>query len=569
MVVSSIDTDTKDWIRNASDELAARNGCRFDGERGQFVVDWCAKYLRLYEGDCAGQPLTFTDWQYEATMRMFGWIRSSTKWARWVRRFKKASFWVPKKNKKSPTLSGWGLYLLCADGEMGQKVFFGAKDGAQARQNCGRHCVEMVNASPELLAECSINLNEMRITHEPTRSILHPLSSANAKTQKSKEGLNGSLLIDETHVVDWQFMDRMTRAGISRSEPLQIEVSTAGDDPEGYGRSRYELGKKVEAGDVLDERMLFLCYEAPPGLTDKQLAADPLKYGRMSNPAWGHTIDPEEFLDDYKASCTSLRELASFKMYRLDMWQAASNPAIRPEDWEACRADFDLDELVGRECYAGFDLSLKWDTSALVLWFPWGTMVPEPQEGEDPATIKLPVQRYRLLTYFWLPEATAERQKQNIRWEEWSRDKAITLTEGNITDFRLIHEKIVEVSKLYEISKLSYDERFAQSFCQRLQDEDAINVVSFGQSSTNYNEPFRLFETMILDKRIEHLGNPVMDWQTSQLSFKTVGELKMPMKPRNNPLARIDGPVAAIMGLGGMLEGGEDDSWYTPGSLRN
>src|SRR5262245_35250237 len=170
-----MDGVTREWIRCAADERAIAAGCRFDPERGQHVLEFARRFLRLYEGEYAGQPLEPLDWQIEVTMHLFGWVRYSERWGRDIRRFTRASIWIPKKNGKSPTLAWWGLYLLVADDEHGRKVFLGAKDGAQAREIAGKHAIEMVLASPELLAECSINRTLMQITHEPTRSILKPM----------------------------------------------------------------------------------------------------------------------------------------------------------------------------------------------------------------------------------------------------------------------------------------------------------------------------------------------------------------------------------------------------------
>jgi len=242
------DETTKRWIRCEADERAVRAGYRFDEERGQFVVDWMHDYLVLYEGEWAGYPFECRDWQYEATMRLFGWVGHSERWGREIRRFRKAGVWIPKKNKKSPTLAAWALYMLCGDGEQGQKVFIGAKDGTQVRENVSLHIFEMVKQSPILVDECKLNMNKMSVAHLPTKSILMPLSSSNVRTQKSKEGLNGSVFIDETHVVDREFIGRISRAGISRSEPLHVEVSTAGDDPDSYGKERFDYGLKVESG---------------------------------------------------------------------------------------------------------------------------------------------------------------------------------------------------------------------------------------------------------------------------------------------------------------------------------
>src|SRR5690349_10211152 len=99
--MKGIDKLTREWIRSAADERAAKNGCRFDPERAGFTVEWIQRYCRLYEGEGAGQVLKLVDWQLEATMRLFGWVRWSERWDREIRRFRQASIWVPKKNKKS------------------------------------------------------------------------------------------------------------------------------------------------------------------------------------------------------------------------------------------------------------------------------------------------------------------------------------------------------------------------------------------------------------------------------------------------------------------------------------
>ena len=96
------DIITQRWMRDASDEWAVSQGCWFNEKRGKFTVDWLRDYLVLYEGEDAGKPFECFDWQYEATMRLFGWVRKCPDWGGERRRFKKASIWVAKKNKKSP-----------------------------------------------------------------------------------------------------------------------------------------------------------------------------------------------------------------------------------------------------------------------------------------------------------------------------------------------------------------------------------------------------------------------------------------------------------------------------------
>ena len=94
------DAVTRRWILNESDEKAVENGCWFDEASALYTVEWIQSHCVLYEGAFAGQPMMLGDWQYDATMRMFGWMRFSEHWAKKtdcgiIRRFREASIWVP------------------------------------------------------------------------------------------------------------------------------------------------------------------------------------------------------------------------------------------------------------------------------------------------------------------------------------------------------------------------------------------------------------------------------------------------------------------------------------------
>lgn len=579
--MSAIETVTADWIRNASDERAAADGCFFAPEVGGFVVWWIERFCRLYEGEQAGESLVLrgchecdhsafealeefdesaaieraslfaecvraghaVDWQYDVTMRMFGWQVYSNRWKRNVRRFRQACIYVPKKNKKSPTLAAWGLYLACGDGEPGQKVFFGAKDGNQAREIAGKHAIEMLSQSVELMAECSINQSLKRITHEPSRSILQPMSSANATTQRSKEGLNGSLLIDETHVVDRDFMRIISRAGISRSEPVHGEFSTAGDNPDGYGKERFDLACDIISGKQYDQEVLAVVYAAPQSLTAEELAKDPLKFGRMANPAMGHTVDSDEYLKDYHRSKGRQSDLADFMMYRLNVWQHSASPWLNSSDWSACYELFSEDDMLGELCYAALDLSRTKDTSSLQLLFPR-------ENGE-----------FRLLSYFWLPEQAAKRYEHLVRWSEFAACGDVTLIPGEVVEYDYIERKFIECAEKFSIQSLAYDRTYAHDVTLRMEEATGVERVEFSQGWAAMAGPTAELERLVVSHRLRHNGNRVMTWQCGHATVKTDNNgNKRILKPSNHQ--KVDGPVAAVMTVG-MAMAEEQDSVYT------
>lgn len=607
MILESVDIQqiTADWIRNKSDEAAVRNGCRFEWERGAYAVWWIERMCRLYEGS-EGDPLLLRgchecdyglevplewgdesqvvcldrclrhaeciksghriDWQYDCTMRVFGWTKWSDHWNEWIRRFRRAKVYISKKNKKSPTQAAWALYMQCGDGEPGQHVYLAAKDGQQVRDNTSKHLIAMLKQSPELMAECTLNLATLEIRHNPTASTCKPLSSSNARTQKSKEGLNGSVFIDETHVVDREFVNRIDRAGISRKEPIHAEFSTAGDDPDSYGKEQFDKCVRIISGELIEQDTFAAVYAAPQDLKDADLDSDPLKYGRMANPAMGHTVNPEEFLADYNGSKGSPSTLAIFKKYRLDIWQNSVSPWLRMDAYDRGRREFTHESLFGRRCWAALDLSSVCDFSSLSLVFP--------EEGMEDV--------YRYLWWFWLPEETAIANQSKIGVMNWQQDPKcrLTLTDGARIHFGAIRSKFRELASQYEIMELAYDDWNAEQTTQEISEgvTNHLGVViepptgiprtNFGQGLGSMNEPTKHFEASVIDGLMLHNGDPIARWMAQNATIKPDASNNYKPLKSADLTKKIDGVITAIMGRACAKKGNVGSGFCeTPGSL--
>jgi phage terminase large subunit-like protein len=564
-----MDATTKAWIRNESDRLAVANGCWFDPARAANAVWWIERYCRLYEGEWAGQNVLLrsgcpevdkqvleewddggeylsveratkyakwyssgkqVDWQYECTMRMFGWVRKSEQWKRTIRRFNAASIWIPKKQKKSPTLAAWGVYLTCGDGEQGAKCFSGAKDGQQALISM-QHAMAMIEQSPELSSECKINKNERSIEHIPTRSKYKPLSSANERTKTSKEGINGNILIDETHVVDRDFIKIISRAGISRAEPFQIEVSTAGNNPDGYGKERQDYARQVVCGAEQNDQLMVAIYEAPQTLTDKQLAADPVKYGMMANPAWGHTAHEEEYLADYHASKRTLSGLADFKMYRLNIWQHTSSQWLRLDQWLDCGdASFTIDDYRGRPTACGLDLSKTRDMSALSISIPVGDKV-------------------QLFVRLWMTESYIEANADKAAFQQWVANGQLTQIAGDTIQEDFIRAEFERLTKQLDVRILVKDKAFAADFTEWCETKyPKIVQVDYPQNAQMMEKPIDDFEAAVIEGSLIHDNNLCLNWQAGHASVQENARgFRIIKKPKRDDYRKVDGMVAAVM----------------------
>lgn len=539
---------TRAMIRTAADERAVKAGCRFDPEMAAYVCGWIEGKCCLYEGHRAGKLFKLMPFQREYISQLFGWRVWSTEWGCWIRRFTHGAFWAAKKNGKSPLAAAVNLYQLIGDGEEGQKVYQAAKNGEQARI-AQKHAVQMVKKSEELLADCKINNSTLAITYLPTNSELTILTGDDERGAKAKEGLNGSVTFDEMHVVDAQMYERVLGAGISRRQPLLLSWSTAGDDPSSVGYERCQYGRQVNSGERDDISFLHVEYSIPDDVTEADIAADPERYGRMANPAWGELVKPTEFRAFWERAKGNTRLTARALQYRFNRWIGSANRWLDVSGWGLGKRSFSLPDLAGRDCFGAIDLSRTRDMTAFVLTFP--------DEGEESV---------RVWPRFWLPEQTAKERDHLFPFLTWAKRGFLTLTPGGVVDYGRVKRDIREMVRANNLKLLKwfFDPHYAEEITQQLADGEQFEGVfipgiggervTFSQTITTFGAPAKEFERRVSVGLVHHPDNPVMNWQVGHCEVKDdVNQNIRPVKPKPNSGKSVDGVVAAVMSFAELL----------------
>ena len=89
-------------------------------------------------------------------------------------------------------------------------------------------------------------------------------------------------------------------------------------------------------------------------------------------------------------------------------------------------------------------------------------------------------------------------------------------------------------------------------FATKLLDE-GLPLVEITQRALFFTPPLIQVENLVLERKLKHDGNPVMNWMVSNLVVKVskFNELMSPTKER--PENKIDGPMAMLMALGRAL----------------
>ena len=490
----------------------------FDEEEADLKCAFFSECLVHVEGEWAGRPFDLQDWQRAINGCLFGWKRHDGN-----RRYRTLYLEVPKKNGKTTYGSGLGAELTFADHEPGAKAFSVAADRDQAAImfDIGRRMVE----SDESLSEMSEVYRRSIVV--PSTGAVWRVVSAEAPT---KHGINASgVLFDELHAQpNRNLYDTLRGAGSARRQPLHLYFTTAGFDRNSICYEVHTYAEKVASGIVEDPTFLPVIYTVDE--KDLEKWDDP-KVWAKANPGLGVSVKVEAL----EAECREAKESPAlentFKRLHLNIWTEQAERWLQMHVWDENPSDFTDIEALGQSCWGGLDLASTTDIAALVLVF-------RTDAG------------FGLLSRFWMPAEnvrTAAR-RDGAPYDTWVQQGFIKATPGNVIDYDVIRADINELGDKYRFEELAFDPWNATQLSTQL-DGDGFTMVAFRQGFASMTAPSKEFERLLLERVLNHGGNPVLRWMASNVARKDdpAGNIK---PDKSTSTGRIDGIVAAIMGIG-------------------
>jgi len=206
-----------------------------------------------------------------------------------------------------------------------------------------------------------------------------------------------------------------------------------------------------------------------------------------------------------------------------------------------------LDELEGEECHASLDLASKTDLAALNLVFP---------SRADEMRL-----HYKIFARCYLNEA-AVMEARNASYPGWAADGYLTVTEGNETDFQRIEDDLLEFCRRFRVLSVAYDPWAATQFAQRMIAQD-VPMIEFRANTQNFSEPTKELDAAMRSGRIEHDGNPALEWCIGNVVGRYDARANVYPK-KSRPEQKIDAAIAAIMGIARCMAA-EDESPYADG----
>ncbi len=501
----------------------------YDAEAADYAVNFI-QCLSHTKGTWAGKPFELIPWQEQIIRDIFGILKPNG-----YRQFNTAYIEIPKKQGKSELAAAVALLLTCGDGEERAEVYGCAADRQQA-SIVFEVAADMIRMCPALNKRCKILSATKRIIYLPTNSFYQVLSAE----AYSKHGFNiHGVVFDELHTQpNRKLFDVMTKgSGDARMQPLYFLITTAGTDTQSICYETHQKAKDILAGRKIDPTFYPVIY----GADETDDWTDP-KVWKKANPSLGITVG----IDKVKAACESAKqnpgEENSFRQLRLNQWVKQAIRWMPMEKWDACAFPVSEDDLEGRVCYGGLDLSSTTDITAFVLVFP-------PTEDDG---------RFSVLPYFWVPEETLDVRvrRDHVPYEVWERQGHIMTTEGNVVHYGYIEKFIERLGERFNIREIAFDRWGAVQMVQNLENM-GFTVVPFGQGFKDMSPPTKELMKLVLEKKIAHGGHPVLRWMMDNIYIRTdpAGNIKA---DKEKSTEKIDGAIATIMALDRAIRCGND-----------
>lgn len=462
------------------------------------------------------QLLHLEPWQCFIVSSVFGWVDRVTG----LRRFRTVYVEVARKNGKSALLAAVMLYMLTLDKEEGADCY----SAATTRDQAGvvwRMARQMARRSPEFVKTFGVLVGAHNLSVEETGSRCEALSAE----ANSLEGLNPSFAaVDELHAHRTRHVwDVLETATGSRTQPLVWTITTAGADRTGicYEVRGYLL--KVLDRVQEDETVFGIIYT----IDDDDDWHDRSTWVK-ANPNLGVSVYQDDIERLARKAEATPSAVNNFLTKRLNVWCNADHAWMDMRALERCAdPSLKVEDFAGQPCIVAFDLASKRDVAARAQLFD--------RDGHI----------YVFMRYY-LPEAAVE-NSPNSQYQGWARSGRLEVTEGDVTDFGVIEDELLELAGQFDIVEVPYDPFQATQFSTRMIAE-GLPLVEIGATVKNFSEPMKHFEALVLSGRFHFDGDPVLTWMVSNVVAHT--DKKDNIYPnKENEHNKIDGVVAVIMAI--------------------
>lgn len=469
------------------------------------------------------------------------------------RRFTSALFAVARKNAKSTLAAGILLYCECCEPEEGAQIISAATTFDQAAI-IFRIAKRMVEKTPDLKVAFGLETWAKAVTRFDSGATFKPIH-AKASTQ---DGLNPShTALDEIHAhKNPDLLNVLTSAAGARSNPLWLYTTTEGYLNPGPWAEIRAFARSVLKGALGTnaDHFLVVFFAVDEEDKTKKIKAD----DDFDEDAWEKAnplIDVNPNLrEEIRKIAVEAKEMpskrAEFRIKRLNRQASTASGLIDLTKWDACHGKIDLKLLKKHPCTGGLDLAsvtdlasfrLAWDIEGVIHTIGWR----------------------------FVPDAAVKQRTERgtVNYSGWIEEGHLIQTEGDVTDYDVIEDKVRWAWDEFNIDLIAYDPWNASHVVNHLV-EDGVQMIEFVQGAKSYHPAIKSLERAYISRKFVHDGDPVLQWCASNIVVRYDANMNMSPDKKRSP-DKIDDMSALLMAIGILTSEQRDDEDEFLEAIRN
>lgn len=496
----------------------------------EFPFVWCpeksekilryAEMLTIAEG-AQPRPVRLHDFQCFDLGVPFGWVHAETGFRRIRRKYKS----VARQNGKTFENGITGSYIANWGGYNFGKLFTAATKKRQARI-AWEEIQKFITVDKDLQALFDVKDYKSLIIAKRTGCTIEALS----RESRLDDGFRAIFCsVDEIHQhKDNGIYKALYNGQASLDEALISMITTRGKSLNSFCREMDDYCLQILAGTAEADDFFVDIYTL-----DKEDDPFDESVWYKANP---HLVTVPSALEQLRRDAQTAKQMGGFEMSdymtkRQNLWyEYGDTQYITPNEWKLGRTEMTIENMRGRKCFAGLDLSSGGDLTSLALLFPL-------DDG-----------KIYVWSHSYIP---AKRLEEHIitdtaPYDVWAKSGLLTPSEavgGLKNDYLQIVADLKELQEKFEINIacIGYDPHNADAFLEELD--------TLGAPLLEVKQSARFLSDTTVDFALEvKAGNVLYDQRNALMSWSIVnakktknsfGEIKVD-KEVNARHARID-----------------------------
>ncbi len=465
------------------------------------------------------------DWQERIVRRIYGPRNPDGS-----RTVKTVFLMLPRGNRKTSLAAALSLlHLFGPEARPAGQVIFAACDREQASIGF-REAANIIREDQRLLRAVTIRdafNSKKQITFPAKGSTLTALASDGG----AAHGLTPAFtLIDEVHAWKGRDLWEAIKSGQAKTDDtLMVICTTAGRGAEGLAADQFDYARRVATGEIVNPEFLPVLFMAEPDDDWQDVAT-----WHKANPGLAYGFPSMSGLRALaKEAEGNPAELASFRQFNLNVWQANSrDPLFDLGTYDARCLDDDEADLEQLPAYVGVDMSVSGDLTAVAIAF-----------RHDDGQITL-----RSRVFVPGEDLRARGDRDGAPYERWRDDSLITVCPGPIIDHGAVEDHIRDLCGTFDVQEIAFDPHLARVTMQHLHD-DGLPVFAFPQRPLTMGVAAGDMERIVTGRLIRHDGDPVLRHHFENVVTSRNATSGLVRMHKARTASRIDAAIASAMAV--------------------